>query len=373
MANKQIAIDKIEEYKTKVTDIATQIDENYTSLKKYSEKIDSIADECEIENLEIASNFTTSPSDDIEACVRGISTAFDNALQKAQENDTKLKDKMTERSAEINQLKGIISQYRSQVEGSASMSSLAGSLSAIGKANFIDRIPGVVEGRQKRAELEIKWNSGVLTDEQLLAKIKDSYRNLSDEDIKELMQYYRIMNTPQIVRGIASNGKQVILLNENGRYKIAYLDMNIDYKEEVMKGSSERNLNWAKPSLSFDKDGVSTSMGSGGSISASGSLVEGSFGEDFTMNIGNFDASTSMNEKGLGGSTGASLIDFTQSFTTNEDDLYRTGVDVSVKVISAEISAKLSQDGFKLGASNGLIGVSVSGGRTELIDINVNM
>lgn len=79
------------------------------------------------------------------------------------------------------------------------------------------------------------------------------------------------------------------------------------------------------------------------------------------------------NEKGLGGSAGASVIDFTQSFTANEDDLYRTGVDVSIKVISVEISAKLSQDGFKVGASSGLIGISISGGRTEVIDIKVDM
>lgn len=68
---------------------------------------------------------------------------------------------MSERSAEMIQLKGIISQYRSQVEGAASISpSLVSQLSTIGINNNIDQIPGVSEGRKKRVEHEMKWNSG---------------------------------------------------------------------------------------------------------------------------------------------------------------------------------------------------------------------
>jgi phage shock protein A len=373
MANKKISTDAIEKYKTKVTNLVTEIDDTYTSLKKITEKIDSISDECEIENLNIASHFSDSPSDDMEACLRGISTAFDNALKKAQDNDNKLKDKMMSRSTEINQLKGIISQYKAHVGSTAPMSSLAGTLSSIGRANFIDRIPGVVEGRQKRVELETKWNSAVLTDEQLLAKIKDSYRNLSDEDIKELMQYYRIMNTPQIVRGLASKGKQVVLLNENGKYRIAYLDWDIDYKESVMSGSTSADLD-LPGTVNIDEDlsvGMNTNFGA--SLNASGNMYNGEYGDNTKINIGNVDASASIKTGEIGINAGGSLIDINHSFTTNEDDLYRYGIDVSIKVISGEISAKLSQEGFELGASNGLLGVNVSGGRTELIDINVDM
>ncbi|WP_314067542.1 hypothetical protein [uncultured Vagococcus sp.] len=65
----------------------------------------------------------------------------------------------------------------------------------------------------------------------------------------------------------------------------------------------------------------------------------------------------------------ANLASVTIPVIIREDDLYRYGAELSVSLVSADLSMK----GIELGAGAGLIGINISGGRTELIDINVGM
>lgn len=110
----------------------------------------------------------------------------------------------------------------------------------------------------------------------------------------------------------------------------------------------------------------------GGSVSASGSFAEGQAGKS-SWTAGKMEVSGFVSNNGVGINASANLASVTIPVIIREDDLYRYGAELSVSLVSAEISADLSRKGIELGAGAGLIGINISGGRTELIDINVDM
>lgn len=308
---------------------------------------------------------------------KNIKTKLDTAKSDAQNNDTVIKTKMTERSAEVKQLKSIINQYKGNIASASSLnaSGLASGLKAIGKMNNIDKIPGVSEGRGKRLEQTLNGfaHKGVLlTEEEMLKEIRKHYRNLSDEDIAEVLKYY--MHQAKELSGKDVDNKKALLVIENGKYKVKYVDLDNNISFFNFETSADANL--LNPSASLGKNikaGTEGSMSSGFGANASSelNLVKGEF-SNYDVKIGNVSGSGTLNHKGAEVSLGANLVEFNFEYVFSEDDLYRYQAGIDVSLISAEIKAKLAADGIEIGTP-GLIGINVSGGRIELIDLNMDL
>lgn len=248
-------------------------------------------------------------------------------------------------------------------------------LKGISKANNLDSIPGVTEGRQKVLERNIR-NRQMLSNDEIIRDIKKNYSHLSDEEMNVVIEYYIFKNMkawPITAVDPSVFGTDAKLILKNGKYQIEY-SSNIEVNTLELEGALDAHL--FDPSLSTSTDmkgkggpSVNTGLGvgaSGGFNLASGQVDKSSWA------LGKVNGEASLNKDGLGVSIGGTGAEFTQKITIIEDDLYSYGGDVSISALSIELEAKLSGDGFEIGTP-GLIGISVSGGRTELIDLNVGL
>jgi len=179
MGERKLLSEAIEQYNTDIADVATNIDSYYTSSEKLATKIDTLIEECELSiegTLSEEFSGASSPSTlttKLDEYVTGIKTALTDANEKAQTDDREIKEKITARSDEVKQLKSIISQYKSKIQSASSLTApgLNSGLKAIGKAGNIDNIPGVIDGRNKRLEREVKMNK-LMSPEQIEEKIR---------------------------------------------------------------------------------------------------------------------------------------------------------------------------------------------------------
>ncbi|MDA9471090.1 hypothetical protein [Enterococcus sp. 5H] len=206
----------------------------------------------------------------------------------------------------------------------------------------------------------------------MLKEIRKHYRNLSDEDIAEVLKYY--MHQANELSGKDVDNKKALLVIENGKYKVKYVDLENNISFFNFETSADANL--LNPSASLDKNikaGTEGSMSSGFGANASMgvNMVQGDTG-NMNYSIGNASGSASINQKGAEVTLGANLAEFNFEYIFSEDDLYRYKAGIDVTILSAEIKAKLAADGIKVGTP-GLVGISVSGGRIELIDINIDL
>lgn len=379
MAEKKLSSTTIEKYNKDTTDAITDIIDGYTSAKETASKVAALLKDSDVTpRNNITEEFKLDAlEEDLEDWSKTIKTKLDTAKSDAQNNDTVIKTKMTERSAEVKQLKSIINQYKGNIASASSLnaSGLASGLKAIGKMHNIDKIAGVAEGRGKRLEQHLKGfnqKGTVLTEEQMLNEIHKHYRNLSDEDLAEVLKYY--MFKAKEISGKDVDNKKAILVIENGTYKVKYVDLenNISF----FNFETSANANLLKPSASLDTDMLgetegSMSSGSGIKASMGANIAEGSY-EGFDYSVGNVSGTASVNHKGAEVSLGANLVEFNFEHIFSEDDLYRYKAGIDVTLLSAEIKAKLAADGIKVGTP-GLVGISISGGRIELIDINMDL
>ncbi|MBO0447770.1 hypothetical protein JZO78_15670 [Enterococcus ureilyticus] len=379
MTEKKLSGSVIDTYNKDTITAITDIVDSYTSAKKTADKVEALFEECSItprNNITEIYTLDTLESD-LEDLAKTIKTKLDKAKSDAQNNDAMIKAKMTERSAEVKQLKSIINQYKGNIASASSLnaSGLASGLKAIGKMNNIDKIPGVSEGRGKRLEQTLNGfaHKGVLlTEEEMLKEIRKHYRNLSDEDIAEVLKYY--MHQAKELSGKDVDNKKALLVIENGKYKVKYVDLENNITFFNFETSADANL--LNPSASLGKNvkaGTEGSMSSGFGANASMgvNMVQGDTG-NMKYSIGNASGSASINQKGAEVTLGANLAEFNFEYIFSEDDLYRYKAGIDVSVLSAEIKYKLATEGIEIGTP-GLLGISVSGGRVELIDINMDL
>lgn len=380
MGERKLLSEAIEQYNTDIADVATNIDSYYTSSEKLATKIDTLIEKCELsiegtlsEEFSGASSSSTLTTK-LDEYVTGIKTALTDANEKAQTDDREIKEKITARSDEVKQLKSIISQYKSKIQSASSLTTpgLNSGLKAIGKAGNIDNIPGVIDGRNKRLEREVKMNK-LMSPEQIEEKIRELYRNLSDEQIKILREYYVFKNMkswPLLTQPLDVQGKDAKLIFEDGKYKILYPNMSkVTFLD--INGSASANL--LKPSMSsnIDVNGSgkpSLKPGMGTSVSGSGSLV--SIENDNTSwSVGNASLKGSINQKGAEIALGGSAAKGSYEGVFWEDDLHRVSAKLDLSLLSGEIKVKLGTDGFDIGTP-GLVGVGISGSKKELIDLD---
>ncbi|MFD2386155.1 hypothetical protein [Enterococcus rivorum] len=313
---------------------------------------------------------------DLESRATTIKTKLEKAKTTAKNNDTTIKQKMEARSNEVKQLKSIISQYKGNIAGATSLNApgLASGLKAIGTRNNIDKIPGVFEGRGKRLEQKLKKfknETRVMTKEQMLKEINSHYRNLSEKEIAVLLEYY--LFKAKEISGKNSDKKQALLVIKNGQYEIRYVDLENNVTFFNLETSANADL--LNPSGSIDTDILGKTEGSlgsgfGATTSVDLNTMKGKYG-DAEWSVGNVSASASLNADGVGASLGANLIEFNFEHVFAENDLYQYKSEIDISLLSAEIKAKLAADGIEMGTP-GLVGISVSGGRVELIDINLD-
>lgn len=382
MTTRKLTSKAIEQYNTEITNVATEIDTYYTSAEKLATKIDELIGSCDLSLPNtLTENYTDFPSSDLtkqlDDNVRGIKIALKEAEEKAKANDQKLKDNITTRSDEVKQLKNIINQYKSQIQNASSLTSpgLNSSLKAIGKAGNIDKIPGVNEGRHKRLEHEVKMNK-LLSPEQIEEKIRELYRNLSDEQIKVLREYYTYKNMkswPLINRPPSTIGRDAVLLYENGQYRIKYVN-NATLNFFNVTGSMNGAL--LKPGMNsnVDLNGESKNSiksGIGASTSGKVSAVSGSI-DEVDWAIGNAELKGSVNADGAEVSLGGNMAEIGMQVTFWEDDLSRYVGKVDISIISAKIKANLASDGIEIGTP-GLVGIGVSGKKVDLIDLDTDL
>ncbi|WP_429951510.1 hypothetical protein [Enterococcus sp. AZ101] len=379
MTEKKLSGSVIDTYNKDTITAITDIVDSYTSAKKTADKVEALFEECSItprNNITEIYTLDTLESD-LEDLAKTIKTKLDKAKSDAQNNDAMIKAKMTERSAEVKQLKSIINQYKGNIASASSLnaSGLASGLKAIGKMNNIDKIPGVSEGRGKRLEQTLNGfaHKGVLlTEEEMLKEIRKHYRNLSDEDIAEVLKYY--MHQAKELSGKDVDNKKALLVIENGKYKVKYVDLENNITFFNFETSADANL--LNPSASLGKNvkaGTEGSMSSGfgATTSADLNIMKGN-SRNAEWSVGNVSGTASVDHSGAEVSLGANLAEFNFEYIFSEDDLYQYKAGIDVTLLSAEIKAKLAADGIKVGTP-GLIGINVSGGRIELIDINMDL
>ncbi|MGX7201530.1 hypothetical protein BCR22_10595 [Enterococcus plantarum] len=382
MAKKKITSEAIEKYNTDITSLSNDVDTHYTSAEKLATRIDEIISSCDLSLPNtLSENYTSSPSADLtkqlDHNIRKIKVALTEAEEKSKTNDQKLKENISTRSDEVKQLKNIISQYKSQIQSASSLTSpgLNSSLKAIGKAGNIDKIPGVNEGRHKRLEHEVKMNK-LLSPEQIEEKIRELYRNLSDEQIKVLREYYTFKNMkswPLINRPPSTMGRDAVLLYENGQYIIKYVNnATLDFFN--VKGSMKGSL--LKPGLNSNvdlngesKNSVKSGLGASGSMKAS--AVSGTL-DEVDWSIGNAELKGSVNKDGAEVSLGGNMAEIGMQVTFWEDDQSRYVGKLDISIISAKIKANLASDGIEIGTP-GLIGIGVSGKKVDLIDLDTDL
>lgn len=382
MTKRKLTSEAIEQYNTDIASIATDIDTHYTSAEKTAKRIDEIIDSCDLGlGNTLSEYYTDFPSSDLSTQlddnVKGIKLALKEAEEKAKTNDQKLKEKISTRSTEINQLKNIISQYKSKVQSASSLTSpgLGSGLRAIGKAGNIDNIPGVNEGRHKRLEQEVKMNK-LMSPEQIEEKIREMYRNLSDDQIKVLREYYTFKNMkswPLVNRPPSTMGRDAVLLYENGQYVVKYVNnstLDIFNVKGSMKGALLKpGMNSTVDLNGESKNSLKSGLGASGSMKAS--AASGSIDEvDWT--IGNAELKGTVNTDGAEISLGGSMADIGMQVTFWEDDLSRYVGKVDVSIISAKIKANLASDGITI-KTPGLVGIGISGKKIDLIDINTDL
>ncbi|MBO0423101.1 hypothetical protein [Enterococcus plantarum] len=371
MGKRKLSSEAIEKYNT-------DIDTYYSSADKLASKIDSLIEECELSiegTLSDEFSGASSPSTlttKLDGYVTGIKTALTDAEEKAQTDDREIKEKITARSDEVKQLKTIISQYKSKIQSASSLTApgLNSGLKAVGSAGNIDKIPGVVDGRNKRLESEVRMNK-LLSPEQIEEKIRELYRNLPDDQIKVLREYYTFKNMkswPLPTQPLDILGKDAILLFEDGKYKILYPNTS---ELNFLDINSSANANLLKPSLSSNfntKGDLKNTMkpGAGASASVDASLISGEYG-GVDYSFGNANLKGSLNEKGLSVSLGGSAAKGSYDVTFWQNDLHQVNGGLSISILSGEIKTKLDRDGFELGVP-GLIGIGISGNKADLID-----
>lgn len=378
MGKRKLSSEAIEKYNTDIASVATDIDTYYSSADKLASKIDSLIEECELSiegTLSDEFSGASSPSTlttKLDGYVTGIKTALTDAEEKAQTDDREIKEKITARSDEVKQLKTIISQYKSKIQSASSLTApgLNSGLKAVGSAGNIDKIPGVVDGRNKRLESEVRMNK-LLSPEQIEEKIRELYRNLPDDQIKVLREYYTFKNMkswPLPTQPLDILGKDAILLFEDGKYKILYPNTS---ELNFLDINSSANANLLKPSLSSNfntKGDLKNTMkpGAGASASVDASLISGEYG-GVDYSVGNANLKGSLNEKGLSVSLGGSAAKGSYDVTFWQNDLHQVNGGLSISILSGEIKTKLDRDGFELGVP-GLIGIGISGNKADLID-----
>lgn len=378
MGERKLSSEAIEQYNTDIASVATNIDSYYTSSEKLATKIDTLIEECELSmegTLSDEFSSASSPSTlttKLDEYITGIKTALTDADEKAQADDREIKEKITARSDEVKQLKSIISQYKSKIQSASSLTApgLNSGLKAIGKTGNIDNIPGVVDGRNKRLESEVRMNK-LLSPEQIEEKIRELYRNLSDEQIKVLREYYVFKNMkswPLLTQPLDVQGKDAKLIFEDGKYKILYPNTS---ELNFLDINSSANANLLKPSLSSNfntKGDLKNTMkpGAGASASVDASLISGEYG-GVDYSFGNANLKGSLNEKGLSVSLGGSAAKGSYDVTFWQNDLHQVNGGLSISILSGEIKTKLDRDGFELGVP-GLIGIGISGNKADLID-----
>lgn len=382
MTTRKLTSKAIEQYNTDITNVATDIDSHYTSAEKLAKKIDETISKCDLSLDQTLSEFYTDfPSADLtkqlDDNVKGIKTALSNAEEKSKTNDQKLKENITTRSDEVKQLKNIISQYKNQIQSASSLTSpgLNSSLKAISKAGNIDKIPGVNEGRHKRLEHEVKMNK-LFSPEKIEEKIRELYRNLSDEQIKVLREYYNFKNMkswPLINRPPSTIGRDAVLLYENGQYVVKYVNnATLDFFN--VTGSMNGAL--LKPGMSSNvnlngesKNSVKSGIGASGSMKVS--TVNGTV-DEVDWAIGNAELKGSVNKDGAELSLGGNMAEMGMQVTFWEDDLSKYVGKLDVSIISAKIKANLASDGIEIGTP-GLIGIGLSGKKVDLIDLDTDL
>lgn len=378
MGKRKLSSEAIEKYNTDIASVATDIDTYYSSADKLASKIDSLIEECELSiegTLSDEFSGASSPSTlttKLDGYVTGIKTALTDAEEKAQTDDREIKEKITARSDEVKQLKTIISQYKSKIQSASSLTApgLNSGLKAVGSAGNIDKIPGVVDGRNKRLESEVRMNK-LLSPEQIEEKIRELYRNLPDDQIKVLREYYTFKNMkswPLPTQPLDILGKDAILLFEDGKYEILYPNTS---ELNFLDINSSANANLLKPSLSSNfntKGDLKNTMkpGAGASASVDASLISGEYG-GVDYSVGNANLKGSLNEKGLSVSLGGSAAKGSYDVTFWQNDLHQVNGGLSISILSGEIKTKLDRDGFELGVP-GLIGIGISGNKADLID-----
>ncbi|MBP2099115.1 hypothetical protein [Enterococcus rivorum] len=378
MAEKKLSSAVIDKYNKDTTDAVTEITTGYSSAKKIAKKVESLFADCSLSlRNQITEGFTLNTIEsDLESRATTIKTKLEKAKTTAKNNDTTIKQKMEARSNEVKQLKSIISQYKGNIAGATSLNApgLASGLKAIGTRNNIDKIPGVFEGRGKRLEQKLKKfknETRVMTKEQMLKEINSHYRNLSEKEIAVLLEYY--LFKAKEISGKNSDKKQALLVIKNGQYEIRYVDLENNVTFFNLETSANADL--LNPSGSIDTDILGKTEGSlgsgfGATTSVDLNTMKGKYG-DAEWSVGNVSASASLNADGVGASLGANLIEFNFEHVFAENDLYQYKSEIDISLLSAEIKAKLAADGIEMGTP-GLVGISVSGGRVELIDINLD-
>ncbi|WP_375180427.1 hypothetical protein [Enterococcus rotai] len=383
MGKRKLSSEAIEKYNTDIASVATDIDTYYSSAEKLASKIDSLIEECEL-SIEgtLSDEFSGASSSStlttkLDGYVTGIKTALTDAEEKAQTDDREIKEKITARSDEVKQLKTIISQYKSKIQSASSLTApgLNSGLKAIGSAGNIDKIPGVVDGRNKRLESEVRMNK-LLSPEQIEEKIRELYRNLSDDQIKVLREYYTFKNMkswPLPTQPLDILGKDAKLIYEDGKYKILYPNMS---KVTFLDVNGSASADLLKPSMSSNVDingsgNPSLKSGMGMSGSASGSLASVDLG-DTSWSVGNASLKGTVNQKGANIALGGSAAKGSYEVTFWEDDLHKVSGKIDLSLLSGEIKAKLGTDGFDV-SKPGLVGIGISGSKKELIDIDTGL
>lgn len=382
MAKRKLTTEAIEEYNADITSIATDIDTYYTSAEQLATRIDEIISECDLSlDNTLSEGYTSFPASDLslqlDDNVKGIKISLTEAEEKAKTNDQKLNEKISARSDEVKQLKNIINQYKSNIQSTSSLTSpgLNSGLKAIGKAGNIDKIPGVNEGRQKRLEHEVKLNK-LISPEQIEEKIREMYRNLSDEQIKVLREYYTFKNMktwPKINQPPSTIGREAVLLYENGQYVIKYFN---NATLDVMNVTGSLSGALFKPGMNsnIDLNGDSKNSvktGIGASTSGKVSAVSGSV-DDVDWAIGNAELKGSISPNGAEASLGGSMAEVGIQVTFWENDLSKYVGKLDVSIISAKIKANLASDGISVN-SPGLIGIGISGKKVDLIDLDTDL
>ncbi|ALS36615.1 sugar-specific transcriptional regulator TrmB [Enterococcus rotai] len=383
MGKRKLSSEAIEKYNTDIASVATDIDTYYSSAEKLASKIDSLIEECEL-SIEgtLSDEFSGASSSStlttkLDGYVTGIKTALTDAEEKAQTDDREIKEKITARSDEVKQLKTIISQYKSKIQSASSLTApgLNSGLKAVGSAGNIDKIPGVVDGRNKRLESEVRMNK-LLSPEQIEEKIRELYRNLSDDQIKVLREYYTFKNMkswPLPTQPLDILGKDAKLIYEDGKYKILYPNMS---KVTFLDVNGSASADLLKPSMSSNVDingsgNPSLKSGMGMSGSASGSLASVDLG-DTSWSVGNASLKGTVNQKGANIALGGSAAKGSYEVTFWEDDLHKVSGKIDLSLLSGEIKAKLGTDGFDV-SKPGLVGIGISGSKKELIDIDTGL
>lgn len=216
----------------------------------------------------------------------------------------------------------------------------------------------------------------LLSPEQIEEKIRELYRNLSDEQIKVLREYYTFKNMkswPLINRPSSTMGRDAVLLYENGQYVIKYVNnATLDFFN--VKGSMKGAL--LKPGMNskIDLNGTSSNSVSSGTMiggALKGSAASGSI-DEVDWAIGNAELKGSVSKDGAEVSLGGNMAEIGMQVTFWEDDLSRYVGKLDVSVISAKIKANLASNVIEIGTP-GLIGIGISGKKVDLIDLDTDL